>query len=75
MSGENENISIEGQSLDVDEWKKNNILSFIQSCSSLHDTIEQLGGKKFSLVFYWSFVQERRWEYYRTGKFKVERRI
>ncbi|MHC3897368.1 UNVERIFIED_CONTAM: hypothetical protein LBW93_00240 [Wolbachia endosymbiont of Nasonia longicornis] len=53
-----ENLFIaENQGLDIDEQKKNDILSFIESCNNFQDFIKKTRGRKFNLVFYWSFTQ------------------
>lgn len=46
MPQENENVFIaEGQSLNVDEQQKKDILDAIKSCSSFQETIKQLEEK------------------------------
>ncbi|WP_246484072.1 coiled-coil domain-containing protein [Wolbachia endosymbiont of Rhagoletis cerasi] len=51
MPQENENVFIaESQSLDVDEQKKNDILSVIESCNDLQDFIKKL--KEENLIWY-----------------------
>lgn len=58
MPQENENVFIaESQSLDVDEQKKNDILSVIESCNDLQDFIKKTKGRKSHLVLHWSFMQ------------------
>lgn len=51
MPEENESVFIaEGQSLDVDEQQKKDILDVIESCSSFQETIKQL--EKKNLIWY-----------------------
>jgi len=51
MPQENENVFIaESQSLDVDEQKKNDILSVIESCNDLQDFIKRL--EEENLIWY-----------------------
>lgn len=51
MPWENESVFIaEGQSLDVDEQKKNDILSVIESCNDLQDFIKRL--EEENLIWY-----------------------
>lgn len=69
MPQENENVFIaESQSLDVDEQKKNDILSVIESCNDLQDFIKKL--KEENLI--WYFIGPLRKDENITGQINLK---
>ncbi|MFP3020723.1 hypothetical protein [Wolbachia endosymbiont (group A) of Pogonocherus hispidulus] len=69
MPWENESVFIaEGQSLDVDEQKKKDILDVIESCSSFQETIKQLEEK--NLI--WYFIGPLRKDENITGQINLK---
>ncbi|MGL9725354.1 MAG: hypothetical protein ACR5KV_01040 [Wolbachia sp.] len=55
----NKNVFIaENQDLDVNERKKNDTLSFIESFNNFQDFIKKTKGKKSNLVLCWTFMQK-----------------